>query len=128
VTHQQQVAVPQQRVDLNHIRHVETTPWVNEINIVARSFRRWQLRQVLGYDLADLMHLKRHHYNQIQDRRSARERYQPTLRIRPVGHGAAGQYGNNTPGRVKITISPAVALIKPHEEISDKSQNSRLRQ
>jgi len=109
-----------------------SAPWVNEKDIVAGPMRRRQLRQVVSDELTDLVHLKWHHDRQIQDRRGARERYQGRIRlsstIEATRHGTAGQYGNGAPRGVEVSISPAMALVEPHEEISSKSQNGRLRQ
>lgn len=89
VTYQKQVRVAQQRIKLDHVRHIEAAKRMNKIYVVARPPRWTDLRQVRGNELVDLVQLKRHQGQQTQYRCGSAERDQLRVRRRPLAHSAS---------------------------------------
>src|SRR5713226_6084171 len=84
---EQKIRCPQQRIDLNHVRHVEPAAWTDEIYIVSRSLRRRQLRQMAQHEVFDLIHLKRQYEEKTQYASRAGERREALIGFGLAAHG-----------------------------------------
>lgn len=138
--HQQKVLISELWVELNHVRDIESSGRVNEVDVVSRSRRRRNLCQMPADDRVDLQHLKRHDDEQTEDCGGAckgGEALTCANRLSRVSGRICGasavdcagrQDWNDSPGRVKIPVAPAMALVELDEAVAGKGQQRGLRQ